>query len=145
MFLVFPLTAIDDSDKYYHEHDGVGHDLSLARITFDSILIIDPVSQLHGEWVLKGFQTTDTEMMRLVQGGEFIIHLDVAESYLQTTVKLRLTGKNYQDPPIPYHIDDGHIHIENNDFDLGVTENEIILTMIAMDEAYRYTFIRRMN
>lgn len=143
--------AADDHDhdedhiheKYYHEHDGIAHDLTMALLGFEQDRITKPGSQLQGRWYLGRFETTDPEMLRLVQGGAFAIWLDVAADFFQVSVNVTQNNKTHQDPPLSYHLDDGKIVVENQDFQMGLKGDTLILTMLGMDEAYRYTFIRR--
>ena len=129
-------------EKYYHLHDGHEHDLSMAYIGFDSIPLTQPETQLHGRWVLERLESTDTQMMGMLKAAGYEIWMDVGESALQVTVRLDSTGKDYQDPPLEYVIEDGSIRMVNEDFAIGVREGVVVLTLIGMDEAYRYTFIR---
>ena len=140
------LTAEDGDqpdEKYYHEHDGHVHDLTMALLGFDQEKITDPAAQLRGRWYLGGFETSDSEMLRLVQGGAFAIWLDVEENFFQVSVNVTQTNKTHQDPPLAYRLSEGEIVVENEDFQMGLQDDRLILTMLGMDEAYRYTFIRR--
>lgn len=128
--------------RYFHSHDGHDHDLSLAYIAFESDKITDPGNQFYGHWILERLETTDTQMNALIYSSGYEIWMDVEESYLQTSVKLGSSDKVYQDAPLEYHMEDGIIHMENRDFDIGYRDGKVILTMLGMDEAYRYTFIR---
>lgn len=131
--------------KYFHEHDGIAHDLTMAVLGFEQDRITDPVRQLKGRWYLGRFETTDSEMLKLVQGGAFAIWLDVEDDFFQVSVNVTQTGKTYQDPPLTFDLDEGKIVVDNEDFQMGLKGDTLVLTMLGMDEAYRYSFIRRKN
>ena len=132
----------DVDEKYFHMHEGNEHphDLTLAMIDFEPDKITDPASQLQGSWELKLFQTTDHEMETLVSNGTFKIKFTVYSDYMQVTVILSTSNKEYLDPPVEYTISNGDIVIENGDFRAGIKGEYLVYTMLGMDEAYRYTF-----
>ena len=133
----------EGDDIYLHEHDGVLHDLTLARIDFESDPVINPASQLYGRWELSNFESTDGEMLALVHGGQFRVWLDVAENVLRVSLEVAATQRNYSDPPQNFLLDgNGQIVMENHMFAAALKDGGLILTMVAADHAYRYTFIR---
>lgn len=127
---------------YLHEHNGIPHDLSLARIDFEGDAVTDPQVQLYGRWELKDFMTTDAEMMELVQMGAFKIWMEVTEDHMQVKLQLMTNGKMYSDPPHAYDIHGREIDLENPELDAALKDGDLIFTMVAADEAFRYTFAR---
>lgn len=129
-------------DKFSHEHDGVYHDLSLADVNIESDPVTNPEKQIQGHWILEKLETTDNQMMALMYAKGYEIWLDVDKSFLQVSVRLGSSDTAYQDPPLYFYIEEGIIHMDNKDFTIGYKDGMIILGMIGMDEAYRYTFKR---
>ncbi len=111
-------------------------------------LVTDPVTapetQLYGIWYLEELETTDTQMLQLMNSAGYRISLQVTEEYLQTTLSLGggTSERVYQDPPLKYTIEEGMILMESDDFDAALSEGKIILVLTGMGEVYRYTFIR---
>ncbi|MDC7241709.1 MAG: hypothetical protein PQJ50_15250 [Spirochaetales bacterium] len=103
-----------------------------------------PETQLYGIWYLEELETTDTQMLQLMNSAGYRISLLVTEEYLQTTLSLGggTSERVYQDPPLKYTIEEGMILMESDDFDAALSEGKIILVLTGMGEVYRYTFIR---
>jgi len=146
-----PLHADSDLDtdhidsRYYHTHEGSehAHDLRMAMIEFEPDYISDKAAQLEGEWELFSFETTDGEMNELVSGGAFNIGLLVTGTYMQVLLVVKSNGKSYEDPPVNYIIENGLIELDNADFQAGLKGDYLVYTMLGMDEAYRYIFIKK--
>ncbi len=145
-FHTINLSAEDQhiDEKYFHTHEGHAepHDLTMAIIDFKTDIITDSKNQLQGKWALHSFQSTDHEMLSLVTRGQFRIWLNVYEDYLQVSVEMVSSGKLYQDPPVKYRIIEQVIVLDNEDFGIGLTGDNLVLTLVAMDQAYRYSFVR---
>jgi hypothetical protein len=149
-FAIISVPAFSDSDesqaddKYLHEHEGneVAHDLRMAMIEFEPTKITDYESQFLGKWKLANFESTDPEMLHLVTTRQMLVSLDVYNDYLQVSVTLASNGKVYKDPPVEFHILDEVIYLENDDFAIGLIDEFLILTLVAMDEGFRYVFER---
>ena len=129
-------------EQYYHSHDGhTPHDLSMAYIAFDSDPIGSP-AEITGRWGLEEFETTDFQMMAFMQISGYDMWLDVNDGFLQVTVKILSTGSEYQDAPIAYTIQGGQISVDSPDISIGYKNGRIVMGLLGMDEAYRYSFLR---